>query len=68
MLTPDHQVSGRLVNASGVARHARVRSGIRDMWGRDEQAAWFQEGEPGQLDRATGQNMLTWKEREETSQ
>lgn len=57
-LTPHHQVSGRLVDAPGVARHAGVGPRIRDVRGGDEQAARLQQGEAGQLDRAAGQNTL----------
>lgn len=59
-LTPDHEVSRCLVDAPGVARHACVGPSIRDVrWG-DEQAAWLEQGEPGQLDRTAGQHALTW--------
>lgn len=57
-LTPHHQVSGRFVDASGVARHARVGSCVRDVRGGDEQAAGLEEGESGQLDRAARQHTL----------
>lgn len=49
-LTPDYEVSGRLIDAPGVARHASVGPGIRDVRGRDEQAAGLEEGEARQLD------------------
>lgn len=53
-LTPNNKVSRCLVNAPGVACHASVGPGIRDVWRRDEQAAWFEQGEPGQLDWTAG--------------
>ena len=60
-LTPDDEVGGRLVDAPGVARHAGVRPGVRDVRGGDEQAARLEQGEPGQLHRAAGQHALTLK-------
>ena len=58
-LTPDHEVSRRLVDAPGVARHAGVGPGVGDVRGGDEQAARLQQGEPRQLDRTARQHALT---------
>lgn len=59
-LTPDHKVSGRLIDAPGVAGHTSIGPSIWDVGGRDEQAAWLEQGEPGQLDRTAGQHTLAW--------
>lgn len=58
LLTPDHEVGRRLVDAPGVARHAGVGAGVGDVGGGDEQAARLQQGEPRQLDRPARQNPL----------
>lgn len=65
-LTPHHKVSGRLIDAPGVARHARVGPGVWDVRGGDEQAARLEQGEPGKLDRTAGQHALTWVYEETT--
>lgn len=62
MLTPNHQVSWGLINAPGVTGHAGVGTGVWQVGGADEQAARLQQGEPGQLDRAAGQDTLTCRE------
>lgn len=64
-LTPNHEVSGRLVDAPGVARHAGVGPGVGDVGRGDEQAARLEQGEPGQLDRTAGQHALALSAQDE---
>lgn len=56
MLTPHKQVRRRLVDAPGVTGHAGVGAGVGQVGGANEQAAGLQQGEPGQLDGAAGQD------------
>lgn len=56
MVTPDEQVGRSFVDAPGVTGHADVGASIRQVGGAYQQAAGLQQGEPGQLDRATGQD------------
>lgn len=60
-LTPNHEVGRCLVDAPGVARHASVGPSVWDVGGGDKQAAWLEQGEPGQLNWTTGQHALTWR-------
>lgn len=56
LLTPHQQVSRRLVDAPGVTGHAGVSAGVGQVGGANQQAAGLQQGEPGQLDGAAGQD------------
>lgn len=56
MVTPDKQVGRSFVDAPGVTGHAGVGASIREVGGAYQEAAGLQQGEPGQLDRAAGQD------------
>lgn len=64
MVTPDQQVGRSFVDAPGVTGHAGVGARIGQVGGAYQQAAGLQQGEPGQLDRAAGQDAFACAARE----